>query len=89
MERKKVWPAYLHFLYYNYYFSQIVDILQISVYPLFKHIATLGPTWEFQLCLILKTCTVDHNVAIKCTWDHPPHPTTHRKLKFAGCLVGV
>ena len=66
-----------------------------------KVFATLGPTWEFQLCL--KSC----NLASWTTkWhdyvpvDHPPtHPldgllVSHtymvvRKLKFGGCLVDV
>ena len=49
---------------------------------------------------ILQTCKLDHNLSIRCTWDHPPtKPRTDSiislsstkawKLKFAGFLVGV
>ena len=64
------------------------------------YIATLGPTWEFQLCL--KSCNLAswttkwHDYATGTT--HPP-PTpalvgNHslmepRKLKFGGCLERV
>ena len=53
---------------------------------------------EYFLVLeILQTGKLDHNVALKCMWDHPACRAAiislasmkARKLKFTGYLVGV